>query len=381
MSELKRTPLHDYYAGMPGVKLVDFGGWDMPVQFQDGILAEHKAVREAAGVFDVSHMGEVSIKGPDAGAFLDSLVTNRIAGAVTGRCLYTPMCRDNGGCIDDLLVYVLGDEDYLLVVNAANTEKDFAWISRKLADSNFRARAVDVSSQWALLALQGPESESILTGLADNFIPGDLEYYHHAGVVKVAGFDALVSRTGYTGEDGFELYCRPEDAVGLWQSMENAGAAPCGLGARDVLRLEARLPLYGHELRDDITPLEAGLGMFVKFDKEDFVGRNALAAQKEEGIPRRLYGLEMIDAGVPREGYSVYAADRLGFVTSGGPSPVRDGFIALALLKRGAVSVDDEVDVEIRGKKKRAKVVKTPFYPPGTMRVYDVTKIIMKENL
>jgi aminomethyltransferase len=362
MSELKRTPLHDYYAGMPGVKLVDFGGWDMPVQFQDGILAEHKAVREAAGVFDVSHMGEVSIKGPDAGAFLDSLVTNRIAGAVTGRCLYTPMCRDNGGCIDDLLVYVLGDEDYLLVVNAANTEKDFAWISRKLADSNFRARAVDVSSQWALLALQGPESESILTGLADNFIPGDLEYYHHAGVVKVAGFDALVSRTGYTGEDGFELYCRPEDAVGLWQSMENAGAAPCGLGARDVLRLEARLPLYGHELRDDITPLEAGLGMFVKFDKEDFVGRNALAAQKEEGIPRRLYGLEMIDAGVPREGYSVYAADRLGFVTSGGPSPVRDGFIALALLKRGAVSVDDEVDVEIRGKKKRAKVVKTPFY-------------------
>ena len=155
---------------------------------------------------------------------------------------------------------------------------------------------------------------------------------------------------------------RPEDAVGLWQGMENAGAAPCGLGARDVLRLEARLPLYGHELRDDITPLEAGLGMFVKFDTEDFVGRNALAAQKEEGIPRRLYGLEMIDAGVPREGYSVYAADRLGFVTSGGPSPVRDGFIALALLKRGAVSVDDEVDVEIRGKKKRAKVVKTPFY-------------------
>ena len=369
MSELKRTPLHEYYAGLPGVKLVDFGGWDMPVQFQNGIIAEHKAVREAAGVFDVSHMGEVSVKGPDAGTFLDFLLTNNITGAEPGRCLYTPMCREDGGCIDDLLVYVLGKEDYLLVVNAANTEKDFTWVSTVLADSDFRAQAANTSSQWALLALQGPGSESILTGLAENFVPGELEYYHHAGVVKVAGFDALVSRTGYTGEDGFELYCRPEDTVGLWQRIENAGATPCGLGARDVLRLEAGLPLYGHELRDDITPLEAGLGMFVKIDKEAFIGREALATQKHQGVLRRRYGLEMIDAGVPREGCPVYpvgegstSAEQLGFITSGGPSPVRKSFIALALLEKAAVSVDDEVQVEIRGKTKRAKIVKVPFY-------------------
>ena len=368
---LKRTPLHPLYSVRPGVKMVDFGGWDMPVQFANGILAEHKAVREKVGLFDVSHMGEIAVKGPEALTFLDRLVTNRIAGAEIGQCLYSPMCRENGGTVDDLLVYVMGKDDYLLVVNASNTDKDFDWITGQLKAFGFDARAVNDSAEWAQLALQGPEAVKLLTPFVKDLNPGDVKYYTHAGTVKVAGIDVLLSRTGYTGEDGFELYCAAADASALWKVLEDAGAEPCGLGARDVLRLEARLPLYGHELKDDISPLEAGIGFFVKLNKEDFNGKKVMATQKENGIPRRVYGLEMIQAGVAREGYEVFPSGAtegsvaLGKVTSGGRSPIRESFIALALLKRGSVKIGDSVEVEIRGKRKSAVIVKTPFYKRG----------------
>ncbi len=366
--KLKSTPLHPVYSAMDGVKLVDFGGWDMPVQFSDGILAEHRAVRENAGLFDVSHMGEISVAGPEAGTFLDRVLTNRITEAEEGRCLYTLMCFPDGGTVDDLLVYVLENNNYLLVVNASNTDKDFQWISSQLAESGLDVSIENTSATWAQLALQGPESPRILGTLckgSESSRVTALEYYRHAGTLQVAGVKTLVSRTGYTGEDGYELYCAAGDARNLWEACIDAGALPCGLGARDVLRLEARLPLYGHELSDSITPLEAGLSMFVKLEKDDFVGKEALIKQKEAGIPRRLYGLEMIDSGVAREGYDVFTADgekKLGKVTSGGKSPVRGSFIALALLSRGSVSIDDEVQIEIRGKRKKARVVKTPFY-------------------
>ncbi len=368
MSNLKKTPLHRVYSGMSGVKLVDFGGWEMPVQFADGILSEHHAVRETVGLFDVSHMGEISVSGPDAGIFLDYILTNRINKTVIGQCIYTPMCYENGGIVDDLLVYVLGRYDYLLVVNASNTDKDFSWISEKLGETGLNTEVMNVSAEWAQLALQGPDAAAILSPVCEPSNAIDIEYYSHAGMVKVAGIEVLLSRTGYTGEDGYELYCGTEDAISLWSSLCDAGAQPCGLGARDVLRLEARLPLYGHELSDSISPLEAGIGMFVKLDKDDFIGREALASSKEAGIRRRLYGLEMIDAGVAREGYEVFirncAADdpALGRITSGGKSPVRDSFIALALLKQGSVSIGDEVDIDIRGKRRAARIVKTPFY-------------------
>ena len=365
---LKKTALHTLFSTRPGVKMVDFGGWDMPVQFSDGILAEHKSVRESVGLFDVSHMGEITIEGSDACAFLDRLVTNRIEGAETGQCLYTPMCREDGGTVDDLLVYVMGDDSFFLVVNASNTDKDFNWITSQIKETGLNVRAENVSSSWAQLALQGPGAVKLLTPFVKELNPEDIRYYTHGGMLKVGGVQTLLSRTGYTGEDGFELYCATEDAVKLWTLLEDAGAAPCGLGARDVLRLEARLPLYGHELKDDISPLEAGIGMFVKLDKKNFNGKNVLAAQKENGIPRRMYGLEMTQAGVPREGYPVFRTgdttgeSPLGTVTSGGKSPIRESFIALALLQRGSVKIGDTVEVKIHGKRKSAVIVKTPFY-------------------
>lgn len=365
MDDLKKTPLHSSYASRPGVRLVDFGGWLMPLQFETGILAEHRAVRESAGFFDVSHMGEIAVRGSGAEAFLDYLLTNRIAGAECGRCIYSPMCRDDGGTVDDLIVYVLAPENYLLVVNAANTETDFEWIIDTLRRGDWNAEVRDVSDEWAQLALQGPDAAGLIGSIAPGFDPGSLSFYRHRTGVSAAGIEILISRTGYTGEDGFELYCAPERAGELMAAVESAGARPCGLGARDSLRLEARFPLYGHELTPEVGPLEAGLGPFVKLGKPDFRGRGALAAQKRLGIPRRLYGIEMAQPGVPREGYPIFPSrgtDQLGVVTSGGRSPVRGTFIALALLKDDSVAVGDTVEVDIRGRKKTAKVVETPFY-------------------
>lgn len=357
----QKTPLYESYSDVEGVKIIDFGGWDLPVQFAGGILAEHRSVREDVGLFDVSHMGEILVEGDNAALFLDNLVTNQISGAEEGRCLYTPMCYPDGGTVDDLLVYVLGHRRYLLVVNAANTAKDRDWITEH--SSGYEGVEVtDVSSRWAQLALQGPRSEALLAGHVDIDLTS-LLFYRHAGMVSVAGRSALVSRTGYTGEDGFEIYLAPEDAPAVWEALTEAGARPCGLGARDTLRLESRLPLYGHELTSRISPLEAGLGMFVKLDKDDFVGKTALSDQKAAGVPRRLVGLKMIEPGVPREGYTVFAGEKkIGIVTSGAKSPTLEAFIALALVERGAVGVEDEVTVDLRGRRRKSVVVKTPFY-------------------
>ena len=378
MDSLKKTALHSVYAKSPGIKLADFGGWEMPIQFSKGILSEHHAVRNSAGLFDVSHMGEIMIRGKKAGDFLNYLLSNRIKGVESGQCIYSVMCNESGGTVDDLLVYVLSSEEYMLVINAANISKDYLWI-KSLAQQ----RSVDdvlienASNQWSQLALQGPNSLSIMRELTHNdFDPGEINYYQFAVKKLLADCQVLISRTGYTGEDGFEIYCEAKDAEVLWTNLIRKGSEPCGLGARDILRMEAGLPLYGHELSEDISPLEAGLSPFVKMDKGDFCGRAALEEQKSGGIPRRLYGLQMIDSGVAREEYSVYRSQSheksidlgkpLGKITSGGKSPVKDAFIALALLERGCVEQGSLVDVEIRGKRKTAKIVKRPFYRRDT---------------
>jgi len=370
---LKRTPLFNVYKDMEGIKLVDFGGWEMPIQFKNGIISEHNAVRSNAGLFDVSHMGEISVEGPDAAEFIDILVTNRISGVQPGKCIYTPMCYENGTTVDDLLVYVLEPDFYLLVVNAANTDKDFEWIKSNLEKTGKDVTINNVSADWAQIALQGSDSVKILSGFTEDFNPDSIEYYTHAGFISVAGCQVLLSRTGYTGEDGFEIYSSPEDAPVIWNTLLKAGAQPCGLGARDILRLEAAFPLYGHELTDKITPMEAGLGMFVKLDKPDFNGKSVLLSMKKNGIPNRIYALKMIEPAVPREGYKVYQAEDsadnadnsrkpLGYITSGGKSPALNEFIALGLLENGKVKPGDTVFLEIRGKLKKAEIVKKPFY-------------------
>ncbi len=365
----KRTPLYDVYAGYDGVKLIDFGGWEMPVQFRPGIIAEHHAVRENAGLFDVSHMGEFSIEGPRGEEFLSRLLTNSIGSLEDGQAQYNLMCYPHGGTVDDLIVYRLETDRYLLVVNAGNIEKDFLWISREnewIRENPGTVRIEDVSSDYALLAFQGPKAESYLRMLTDIDLSSIGSFRFRTGV-RIGGVRTMISRTGYTGEEGFEIFCRSGDAADLWNAILGVaaphGAIPCGLGARDTLRLEARLPLYGHELSESISPLEAGLSIFVDFTKEDFCGRDAMIRMKEAGIPRTLRGCEMQDPGVPRQGYPVFAGDRaIGTVTSGAKSPTLGSFIALLLVERGAVKNGDTVEIEINGRRRRGTIVKTPFY-------------------
>lgn len=359
---LKRTPLFPVYARY-GAKTVEFGGWEMPVQFSS-IKEEHEAVRTRAGLFDVSHMGEITVRGRGSLAFLQKLMTNDVTKLRPGRAQYTLMCDENGGTVDDLLIYYKGEDDYLLVVNAANTEKDFAWLSEHI-DSDVELE--NISAQTAQLALQGPAAERVLQTLTDVELSA-LRPFSFVDDVEVAGVKALVSRTGYTGEDGFEIYCQAEDAIALWDAILTAGAedgvVPCGLGARDTLRFEACLPLYGQELSDTISPLEAGLGFAVKTEKETpFIGQAALKQQKEAGLPRRLVGIEMIDKGIPRHGYRVYASgEEVGFVTTGTQSPTLKKNIGLALVKAEVAAIGQEVEVEIRGKRLKATIVPTPFY-------------------
>lgn len=366
MSDLKRTPLFPCYGEIPGARCIDFGGWELPVQFS-GIVAEHEAVRQRAGLFDVSHMGEFILSGEDAEAFLQRMTVNDVAKLVQGQAQYTLMCYPDGGVVDDLLVYKLGDARYMLVVNASNIAKDYQWLSRHAG--GFRVALEDVSEQTALLAVQGPKAAGILAGLTDAPI-GGLGAFRFIDGATVAGRQALVSRTGYTGEDGFELYLKAEDAPVVWRGLlaagKEEGLIPVGLGARDTLRFEAKLPLYGQELSAEISPLEAGLGMFVKLDKGDFIGRDALLKQKQEGLSRRLAGLEMIDRGIPRAHYPVFGAaeggERIGEVTTGTQAPTLKKNVGLALLEREYAALDSRVWVEVRGKRLEARVVKTPFY-------------------
>ncbi|KKB37268.1 glycine cleavage system aminomethyltransferase GcvT [Bacillus thermotolerans] len=362
MSELKRTPLFDVYKEY-GAKTIDFGGWELPVQFTS-IKEEHEAVRTKAGLFDVSHMGEIRVEGEDALSFLQQMLTNDLSNLQPNQAIYTVMCNEKGGTIDDLIVYMLADQDYLLVVNAGNTDKDFEWLKRHQSG---RVQVSNVSEEWAQLAIQGPLAESILQELSKETDLSEIKFFKFHPRVKLGNVYALVSRTGYTGEDGFEIYVESKEAPALWKAILDAGKEegllPCGLGARDTLRFEAGLPLYGQELTEDISPLEAGLGFAVKLKKDSFIGAEALRAQKEKGVPRKLIGLEMIDRGIPRHGYPVFADGKeIGQVTTGTQSPTLKKSIGLALVEAAFAVPGQELVVEIRGKQLAAKAVKSPFY-------------------
>jgi aminomethyltransferase len=358
---VKKTPIYEKHCEMGG-RIIDFGGWALPVEFT-GVIDEHEQVRTAAGLFDVSHMGEIIVKGPDATQFISNLITNNITGAEDYQTIYSPMCYSNGGVVDDLLVYKYSNQFYLLVVNAANIDKDFEWMKENLID---QVEIENVSEIYAEIAIQGPKSDEILQELTMTSLE-EIKFFHFKPHVMIDGREAIVSRTGYTGEDGFEIYIKSEDAAALWEKIlkvgRDKGLIPVGLGARDTLRFEAALPLYGHELSKDISPIEAGLGRFVKLEKDSFIGREALIKQKEEGVKRKLVGFEMIERGIPRNEYDVQIQGRnIGYVTTGSFSPSLKKNIGLALIEADYALEGTELDIVIRGKTIKAKIVKLPFY-------------------
>jgi aminomethyltransferase len=361
MTELKRTPLRDFHAAH-GARLVDFAGWEMPVQYRS-ILEEHKVVRRAAGLFDVSHMGEVDVRGPEAGKFLDHLVTNNVAKMYPGRVLYSPMCYPTGGVVDDLLVYMRGPDDYFLCINAGNIDKDLAWIRQEAAQ--FKVTLTDRCADYALLAVQGPKAAEIVQSLTGAKL-GLVKYYHFTEAT-VAGIHCIVSRTGYTGEDGFELYHAAGDAVALANAVLQAGAPHglelAGLGARDSLRLEAGYPLYGHELSPEISPLTAGLGWTVKLDKGDFIGRAALQAEKQKGSANRIVYFKTGDRRIVRAETPVLDASgaTVGRVLSGTLSPLLNEAIGSALVAAPAAA--QPLSVDIRGTNLPLQIVTPPFIP------------------
>ena len=357
----KQTPLYEEHLRLGG-KMVEFGGWELPVQYPAGIKAEHMAVREHGGLFDVSHMGEFRLLGDDAEAYLNHVLTNNFAGMADGRVRYSPMCNEEGGVIDDLLVCRERGDSYMIVVNAANTDKDFAWMHEQTKGFDVELR--DVSADFALLALQGPAAEAVLRALVkEEDIPQ--KYYTVHFRVEVGGAMCILSRTGYTGEDGFEIFVPPAEAPALWNRLLEEGAAlgilPCGLGARDTLRLEAAMPLYGHEMDEQITPMEAGLGMFVKMDKPDFIGRAAL---EKRGEPERCrVGLRITGRGIAREQEEVLQNGQpVGHTTSGTLCPYLNAAVAMALVRRDAAETGTELTVIVRDRPVEAEVVELPFY-------------------
>jgi aminomethyltransferase len=361
-SALKRTPLHSVHV-KAGARMVPFGGWDMPVQYT-GIIEEHRTVRNAVGLFDVSHMGEFEVEGPNALAVLQRLTTNDVSALTVGQVQYTVLCLDDGGIVDDATLYRLASDHYMLTVNASNIEKDWAWVAERGSAGGARWR--DVSSETGLIAVQGPKAEALVTRLADVDVPAIA--YYHATRGRVAGGEALISRTGYTGEDGFELYVRAGDTERLWTALMDAGArdgvAPIGLGARDTLRLEMRYALYGNDIDATTNPLEAGLGWIVKPAKGDFIGRAAIERVRAAGVARRLVGLEMTDRVPARHGYPVLkSGTAIGVVTSGSYGPSVDKSIALAYVQTPHAAVDTPLDVEVRGQARPGRVVRTPFHP------------------
>jgi len=360
---MKQTPLDAVHKAL-GARMVPFGGWEMPVQYA-GVIEEHLAVRQRAGLFDVSHMGEIEVRGPAALTLVQRLTTNDAAQLVDGQVQYSALCYSDGGVVDDVTLYRSSASHFFFCVNAANTDKDFAWMQQVHAESGLAgATLTNRSSEFAQLALQGPKAAAILARLTTVPLTG-IAYYHF-GEGEVAGAPALISRTGYTGEDGFELYIPAATAVAVWTRLLEVGGGdglvPIGLGARDTLRLEKGYALYGHELSPQISPLEAGLGWIVKLEKGDFVGRAALVQQKAAGIPRRLVGLVMAERGIPREGYPVFAGEvQVGSVTSGTMSPSLKVGIALALVESAHAAVGGELLVGIRDHRLRARIVKPPF--------------------
>lgn len=356
----QKTPLYETHVKYKG-KIVPFAGYLLPVQYPTGVIAEHMAVRTACGLFDVSHMGEITCIGADAVKNLNHLLTNDFSVMYDGQARYSPMCNEKGGVVDDLIVYKVRDDHYFIVVNAANKDKDFAWMkAHEFGDAVF----TDISTDVAQIALQGPKAETVLRKLvAEEDIPR--KYYSCFFHKSVGGMDCIISRTGYTGEAGFEFYLASEQAPKLWELLletgKEEGLIPCGLGARDTLRLEAAMPLYGHEMDDEITPIEAGLGMFVKMNKEEFIGKAAL---EEKGEPKRVrVGLKVTGRGIVREHAQVYDGDTLiGITTSGTHCPYLKAPAAMALLDTAYKAIGTAVEVDVRGRRVAAEVVKLPFY-------------------
>lgn len=355
-----KTPLYHIHTALGG-KMVPFAGYLLPVQYPAGLIKEHMAVRTCCGLFDVSHMGEILLTGPDSVKNLNHLLTNDYTYMFPGQARYSPMCNENGGVVDDLIVYKQEENRYLLVVNAANKDKDFQWISSHLVGN---ASAEDLSASFAQLALQGPAAKEILGRLADS---SDLpeKYYTAAFGQTVKNIPCIISRTGYTGEDGFELYLAPEDAPRMWNLLmdagEDLGLLPCGLGARDTLRLEAAMPLYGHEMDEEISPKEAGLGIFIKMDKEEFIGKEALI--QREPLTRRRTGLKAVGRGIIREHQDVYLnGQKVGVTTSGTHCPWLGCPVAMALIDVRHREPGTMLEVDIRGRRVAAQVVPLPFY-------------------
>jgi aminomethyltransferase len=333
----------------------------MPVQYS-GIIEEHNAVRNAVGLFDVSHMGEIEIRGPEALRFTNSVTTNNVAKLRDGQAQYTGLLYEHGGFVDDILVHKVSDEEFFICVNASNQEKDYEYIA---AQNNTSAEVEFASERYAQIAVQGPKALDTLQKLTKTPL-APVQYYHFTDG-EVSGVPARIARTGYTGEDGFEIYVAPEQAEPIWDKLLDAGAEfgikPCGLGARNTLRLESKMALYGHEIGPTLTPLEADLGWIVKFDKEDFIGKSALAKQRSAGVTRKLIGFEMTGRGIGRDGYEVYLDGRpAGWVTSGGPSPTLNKNIGLCYLPAEAASPGRTIEIMIRNQPVEAVTVATPFY-------------------
>lgn len=364
IGEPKKTPLYEAHKKL-GAKVIDFGGWLMPVNYPAGIIEEHKSTRTAVGVFDVCHMGEVHFRGPRAAEAVQRLVTNRVSSLTDGRAMYTVTCHPSGGIVDDLIVYRVAADHYLIVVNAANIDKDV----RHFVDNVGTWCEIDnASDRTALISFQGPRAEAALDPLTKATL-ASLKTFHFLPNVELAGRPAWIARTGYTGEDGFEIFCSPDDVVFLWDTLIDAaaqvGGKPVGLGARDTLRLESRLSLYGNDLNDDTTPLEAGLQWVVKFDSGDFIGRDALLRQMAQGLPRRLASLVMVGRGIARHGYAIHdpaTNARIGEVTSGTVGPTVGKNIALGYVPPAQAEPGSKLLIDCRGKMTEAEVVKGPFY-------------------
>ncbi len=364
--EGRRTPLYDRHIAL-GARMIQFAGWIMPVQYS-GIINEHLAVRTRAGLFDLGHMGQVDVAGPDAEVFLQYVTTNDVSALKPGQAQYSLLPNEQGGVVDDIIVYRRPfGVGYMVVVNAANRDKDVAWLNRHRAvRSDLAVELKDISDETGMIAIQGPLAEQITQKLAGGDLSAIADFSWRKDTI--AGVEAMIARTGYTGEDGFEIYTAIGDIIRVWDALYEVGTPdgllPVGLGARDTLRLEARMPLYGQELADDISPLEAGLGWAVKLEKGDFIGRDKIAAMKAAGPPRKLVGFKLIErGGIPRTHYPVQVDGReVGHVTSGAYSPVLQANIGLALIERAFAGVGKPLDVVIRGKPVKGVQVKTPFY-------------------
>lgn len=357
---LKRTPLNEVHRAS-GAKMVDFGGWDMPVQYS-GLIDEHNTVRNSVGLFDVSHMGEIEIRGPEAATLADYVTTNSVAKLKQGQAQYSGLLYEHGGFVDDILVHKVADDSYFICVNASNQDKDFEHI---VAANKFDCEVEFASDKYAQLAIQGPKALETAQKLTDTPLASVRYYWFTDGMF--AGVPARIAHTGYTGEDGFEVYVAPEHAVNVWNAImeagKPAGIKPCGLGARNTLRLESKMALYGHEIDASISPLEADLAWIVKFDKGDFVGRNALLKQREKGLTRRLVGFEMRGRGIGRDGYEVLRGGQpAGWVTSGSPAPTLGRNIGLCYLPIGWANPGEKIEIVVRNQAVEAETVPTPFY-------------------